>query len=135
MTALDARWPYHTDEWDRMRRVALRADGLRCTCCGADTPLEVHHLQPVYADGAPFALANLASVCRRCHGAVHRELDGSLSDGDRRSWWACEAAFRRARGCQSAQLRRGQLRLPFDLLADPVPPARDRRYFPPGRRR
>lgn len=100
-------WPYDMPDWERARRAALRRDGRRCVCCGIAGRLDVHHVQPVYSRGAPFAVANLASVCRSCHRWIHHELDGLGADG-RQDRHACEAAVARVR-----EYRRAQPQLPL----------------------
>ena len=51
--------------WSRARRLALDRDDWRCKC-GSPADLEVHHVRPVAEGGEPFALANLATLCREC---------------------------------------------------------------------
>ena len=58
--------------WDRVRRAAFERDGWRCVECGRPGRLEAHHIQPLHKGGAPFDLANLATLCRRCHIETHR---------------------------------------------------------------
>ena len=72
---------YGSARWRRVRRVALDRAGWRCEDCGVAARLEVHHVQPL-PDGAPYALDNLAALCRRCHDRRHdrRGVDG------RRDW-------------------------------------------------
>lgn len=65
---------YRTPEWKEARREALDRDGHRCTHrerdgrCPAESKLYVHHLTPLSEGGAPFALANLTTLCARHHG-------------------------------------------------------------------
>ena len=58
--------------WQHARRAALARDGYRCVECvdqglGGAGKLEVHHITPLYKGGLPFALDNLASLCRNHH--------------------------------------------------------------------
>ena len=34
--------------------------------------MEAHHIKPLHKNGAPFDLANLETLCRRCHIERHR---------------------------------------------------------------
>lgn len=58
--------------WARARRAALTRDGWRCTVCSRPGRLEVHHLTPLEDGGEPYALENLATLCRQCHLDHHR---------------------------------------------------------------
>ena len=60
---------HHTTQWERRRRAALDRDAYRCTCSRAGY-LEVHHLRPV-SQGGGDDLANLVTLCRRCHVSHH----------------------------------------------------------------
>ena len=64
--------------WSRARRLALDRDDWRCKC-GSPADLEVHQVRPVAEGGEPFALANLATLCRECHLSAHL-------DPERRAW-------------------------------------------------
>ena len=59
-------------QWERARRAAFNRDGYRCQDCGLAGRLEAHHVKPLDAGGAPYALGNLATVCRACHIAHHK---------------------------------------------------------------
>ena len=69
--------------WARARRAALDRDGWRCRRCGHPGDLEVHHVTPLEAGGAALALAlaNLETLCTRCHVAAHPH-----GDPERRAW-------------------------------------------------
>ena len=58
--------------WERTRRLAFERDGWRCRRCGASGPLECHHVTSIADGGAVFDLANLETLCRRCHVGLHR---------------------------------------------------------------
>lgn len=60
--------------WQAARRAALARDGYRCTRCKRPGRLEVHHVKPLGQGGAPYALGNLATLCRGCHIKHHRTL-------------------------------------------------------------
>lgn len=64
---LSRRKVYATARWKRVRLAVIDRDGRRCTECGGAGRLEVHHVRPIQAGGAPFDLDNLRTVCRRCH--------------------------------------------------------------------
>ena len=68
-------------QWARARRAALDRDLWRCRRCGYPDGLEVHHVEPLAAGGAPLALANLETVCRWCHLGAHLSAE-------RRAWRA-----------------------------------------------
>lgn len=67
MTRADRRRLYGSAPWRRVRRQVLERDGRRCQRCGAPGRLEVHHRTPLGAGGDPFDVANLQSLCRKCH--------------------------------------------------------------------
>ena len=47
-------------------------DGFRCTKCGKASALEAHHVVRLERGGDPYALANLLTLCTRCHIAIHK---------------------------------------------------------------
>ena len=54
-----------------LRRAARERDGYRCRFPGCHTrTTDLHHIR-YWADGGPTSLANLTSLCRRHHTAVH----------------------------------------------------------------
>ena len=58
-------------QWADTRRAVFERDGWRCTGCGRAGRLEAHHIKPLHKNGAPFDLANLETLCRRCHIERH----------------------------------------------------------------
>ena len=58
--------------WDRARRLALQRDGHRCQRCGRAGILEVHHLVALEDGGSALDLANLETLCQKCHIDHHR---------------------------------------------------------------
>lgn len=58
--------------WERARRACFDRDGYRCTACGHAGRLEAHHVKPLDVGGAPYALDNLATLCRPCHIQRHK---------------------------------------------------------------
>lgn len=73
--------------WQRTRRRVFDRDGWRCVRCGNAGRLECHHKVPMTAGGAALDLANLETLCRRCHVAESRR--------ERRRPTEREAAWRR----------------------------------------
>ena len=71
MAGKAAKAVYRSKRWRITRLAALDRDGWRCRDCGRAAPLEVHHLVRLADGGAPFALANLKSVCKPCHYGEH----------------------------------------------------------------
>ena len=61
--------------WERTRRRVFDRDGYTCRRCGRGGPLEAHHVRPISDGGAVFDLANIETLCRGCHVAVHRRPD------------------------------------------------------------
>ena len=79
------------ERWERSRRAAFERGGYTCRRCGAGGPLEAHHVTPIGAGGAVFDLANIESLCRTCHIAVHRRAARRGRRPDFRmpaGWWA-----------------------------------------------
>jgi 5-methylcytosine-specific restriction endonuclease McrA len=54
-----------SDAWQRKRKAVLRRAGYRCERCGADVPLDIHHL--TYARFGHENLEDLQALCRMCH--------------------------------------------------------------------
>jgi HNH endonuclease len=54
--------------WQRLRRAARLRDGNRCVACGSTERLSVHH-----AVAGSSALADLVTLCSRCHAREHAE--------------------------------------------------------------
>lgn len=81
-TARASRYPA---DWDDRRRRVYQRDGYQCQRCGArggpygDLELHCHHIVPV-SEGGSHALANLTTLCWRCHDAVHDHHIPRMSD-------------------------------------------------------
>jgi hypothetical protein len=60
-------------QWKRTRAAVRRRDGNRCVNCGSGDRLSVHHVVPARLGGSD-AMANLATMCVRCH----RQADAQL---------------------------------------------------------
>lgn len=70
MAGRAARGIYRSSAWRIVRYRVMDRDGWRCVLCGKSGRLEVDHIQPVAAGGAPFDEGNLRTVCRGCHIGV-----------------------------------------------------------------
>ncbi|HHW13486.1 MAG TPA: HNH endonuclease [Firmicutes bacterium] len=60
--------------WEKVRQMKLAHDPLceRCLQAGRVTPATmVHHVRPIRQGGEVLDMANLLSVCRRCHDELH----------------------------------------------------------------
>lgn len=73
----------HQHKWGGMWIAALKRDGWRCTVCGKDKQLQVHHLDGSgEADSPNHGEANLVTLCTGCHKKVHmimyRIVDGEM---------------------------------------------------------
>lgn len=69
---------YRTAKWREVRKARIQMDGGVCRVCGTSENLTVHHIVPITRDESlAYALENLATVCRRCHG----RLDGGRAHG------------------------------------------------------
>ena len=54
------------DAWWTIRRKVLAKCNSKCTLCGSDENLEVHHIVSVKDGGTP-DMENLTAVCFKCH--------------------------------------------------------------------
>jgi 5-methylcytosine-specific restriction protein A len=68
-----------SDRWRRLRRTKIMASPY-CEVCGKPAT-EVHHLTPVETmpnlqqmESAMFDMANLQSLCHKCHVDAHRQM-------------------------------------------------------------
>jgi len=66
---ITVREKYALKEWKRLRVEILARDGGRCTICGAENDLHIHHLDCNRTNDAP---ENLTALCERCHSRIHR---------------------------------------------------------------
>ncbi len=66
---ITVREKYALKEWKALREKILARDGGRCTICGVNTDLHIHHLDCDRTNDAP---ANLTTLCERCHSRIHR---------------------------------------------------------------
>ena len=71
--------------WEVVRVQVFRRDGYRCRSCGKASRLECDHVTALHLGGDPWALDNLATLCRGCHLA---KTAGENSRGpfDAKAW-------------------------------------------------
>ena len=65
--------------WLALRRAAFDRDEWRCRKCAKPGRLEAHHITPLRKGGDPFDLANVETLCRRCHIDLHRGTSPELA--------------------------------------------------------
>lgn len=62
------------EKWQVKRRKILKRDGFKCTKCGYEDNLQVHHLYYVYYNKAwQYPHDALVTLCGRCHSKWHEE--------------------------------------------------------------
>ena len=77
---VDRKHPY-PPEWNRELRDRIRdRDGRQCRICGAtrkkgERDLHIHHID---WNKANYSEDNLITLCRPCHGAVHRKKERAV---------------------------------------------------------
>lgn len=74
--------------WKALRMQALDRDGWQCVRCGERRRLEIDHIEPVktHPDLA-YVLANLQTLCGRCHARKTRiEIGLGRPDPAREAW-------------------------------------------------
>ena len=76
--------PYHS-EWRERRREARERDGNKCTICGSEDRLQVHHVIP-YRYSKSHDLSNLVTLCRSCHSRAEILVNKSSRDGLKKRW-------------------------------------------------
>lgn len=73
-----------SDEWKAKRDERMRMDRYLCTDCGSPWNLVVHHIR--YDNVYHEKMDDLATLCRRCHKAIHGKNNGGEFDPDT-FWW------------------------------------------------
>ena len=63
------------NNWSKIRRKVLARCKNKCTICGSDEKLEVHHIISV-SNGGTMNLQNLTAVCFTCHRERKDETTG-----------------------------------------------------------
>lgn len=56
--------------WAKVHDRAIKRDGFKCSECGKDKNLRVHHVKPVCYGGSD-SLDNLITLCQKCHVSKH----------------------------------------------------------------
>lgn len=85
---------YDSPLWPPARAAALNRDNWTCTACGR-WGNHAHHVVPLHRGGAPYALDNLAILCKRCHADVHADLRQPSAVAGRDEWRAALRDFGR----------------------------------------
>lgn len=57
---------YYGKDWRKTRKDVLKRDSFKCTNCGDDKMLEIHHKKR-WLDSGENGLDNLVTLCRKCH--------------------------------------------------------------------
>ena len=57
----------------RFKKRAYRRMGRRCTCCGFDKNLTIHHVRK-HSDQGKNTKDNLIILCNACHKKEHKEV-------------------------------------------------------------
>lgn len=84
---------YQTHRWKTQRERRLRYDGYRCQACGFQSAagrgeLTVHHRVPLSRGGSAFAIQNLKTLCRQCHGEEHAKIVARARRNPQADKWA-----------------------------------------------
>ena len=72
--------------WQAVRIKAFERDGYRCTKCSRPGALEADHVLPLEQGGAEYDLANIATLCRRCHFAKTEAESGRVPIPGAAAW-------------------------------------------------
>ncbi len=57
--------------WESKRNERIAIDGYKCSKCGVEKPLEVHHL--TYNNLGSESMEDLVTLCAHCHYLKHKE--------------------------------------------------------------
>jgi hypothetical protein len=81
MTKTEYRKLLEDPRWNAKRLVILERDGNKCTKCGSDKNLQVHHLR-YEKDGSPWDSNNsdLTTLCGDCHKTKHKEVAREIKE-------------------------------------------------------
>lgn len=58
-------------EWKEIREIILERDGYRCSKCGSERNLEIHHLNYKHIFFEKFFQEDLITLCEKCHKKIH----------------------------------------------------------------
>ena len=88
---------YKSAAWQKMREYVLIRDKYKCTRCGRSGDLEVHHIvhltpENIFDSKVTLNDANLITLCRDCHFAVHEE-DRERGNREHNQGKECEDGF------------------------------------------
>lgn len=90
------------DRLGRGRALHMYPDVQPCEACGRDRGvIDRHHRNADRLDNGP---ENIAFLCRRCHNAAHRALDGRIGGGPRPRIAAMFRAEAEARSIEARRL-------------------------------
>ena len=74
--------------WKALRMQALERDGWQCVQCGERRRLEIDHIEPVRTrPDLAYSLANLQTLCGRCHARKTRIEVGMGQPNPAREAW------------------------------------------------
>lgn len=96
----------HSPEWAKKRKQRLILDDHRCTLCGHDMGLQVHHL--TYDFVGQEELGDLRTLCEPCHKDQHERI-AELRKTERKEW----QAPKRYRQANARRLKRERMMGPF----------------------
>ena len=75
-------------QWKALRMQALERDGWQCVQCGERRRLEIDHIEPVRTrPDLAYSLANLQTLCGRCHARKTRIEVGMGQPNPAREAW------------------------------------------------
>lgn len=67
----------------RLRKLAIERDGFKCTECGSQEKLEVHHIKSfTHCPELRYEISNCKTLCRTCH-KKSENYGGKLLKGKR----------------------------------------------------
>lgn len=68
----ESRQYYASEEWEIKRAIRLQMDDYKCTRCGAEENLQVHHKHGLMFDDPE---EDLITLCKSCHEWIHQKYD------------------------------------------------------------
>jgi 5-methylcytosine-specific restriction endonuclease McrA len=63
---------YRSPEWEVVRRAVFERDGFRCVLCNRPVVDPHHRSYRHFGEGGPAEIADVHSLCKRCHLVFHR---------------------------------------------------------------
>ena len=70
---MDFSFPTYPTNWDEIRAEVLERDLQRCTSCGDEEMLHIHHITPL-SSGGTNDIENLITLCGNCHQLEHPHI-------------------------------------------------------------